>query len=418
MPLTPLLSTVGTDLRPRNALARIEALDLARFLAVVGMMSAHLSTFGQPSWASFLTTGLPSTLFAVLAGMSAVLSTRRYTDDGQHLAAAIALGVRGLVVLLAGLALDRLPTGIMIVLPYLGTSLICVAVLLRVRTRWLAALASVLWIAGPHLSALTRQSMELTSDSGSSGLAAVAPPGFLTKIFLGGAYPVVTWLVYVLAGVVLARGLRTATDQERETRFALVLAVAGATLLAVATVVSTVYTRMEVTPRLADEMTGPLTSSSDAGAHGGGAPVWDQILTAEPHSGTMLDIARTLGFAGLVIGALLLLVTRLGARTRTALRPLVVAGAIPLTAYTLHVVAHSIAWGPILQSMSTSAGYGDPSSPPWYAEGPGILAVHVGGFVLLAVLLMVLRRRGPLESVVSWLSRAGAGLRVRRGAVG
>lgn len=374
-------------------LARTEALDLARFLAIVGMMSSHLLGPDTPAWAAFLSTGLPSTLFAVLAGMSAVLSTRRYTDAGRHLAAALSLATRGLVVLAAGLALERLPTGIMIVLPALGTALVLTACLLRVRTAWLATLAVALAIVGPHLSALLRPE-PLGAAQVASAVSAVqlAQPGFWADLLLVGAYPVVTWLVYVLIGVVLARGLRAATDRDRSGRFAVTVAAGGAAVLAAASVVS-----------------------EQEWGQG-----WDLALTAAPHSGTTLDIARTSAFAAVVIGVLLLAgrsasrhAPRLRTILRPVLRPVLVAGAIPLTGYALHVVVHSLTSELTLQGVDMSQGF-DPASLPWYSGGLAIFGLHVGGLLLLATLLAVVRRRGPLEWLVGRLARAAAGIGLSR----
>ncbi len=415
---TPSLPVTDTDTgrRPDATSARIEALDLARFLALVGMMSAHLQTWGRPAWVGFLNAGFPSTLFAVLAGMSAVLSTRRYTDDGRHLAAALSLATRGLLVLGAGLALDHVPSGIMVVLPYLGTALVCAALLLRARSRWLLALAAALWLAGPHVSFLVRT--PFTFRTAESLAMAPPPPGFLITMFLAGEYPVVTWLVYVLVGVVLARGLRAATDRDRLPRFALVVCGVGALAFVAATVVDAVYTRASLAPRVAEALGIPFGDAVGVGNPGsGGQPWgqgWDLVLTASPHTGTTGDVARTLGFACVVIGVLLILARHIGPRVRTVLRPVLAAGAIPLTAYTLHVLGHGIASHLLIAYVDTSRGYQDPTTLPWFSAGLGILAVHVAGLLLLGSVAYLLHRRGPLEALVSRLARAAAELGLRR----
>jgi hypothetical protein len=329
----------------------------------------------------------------------------------------VSLAVRGLLVLLIGLALDRLPAGVYVVLPYLGATLICAAALLRLRTTWLIALAVTFWVAGSHLSFLARPRGDMAVSSAHLDLTSVS--GFLSEILLTGAYPVVTWLVYVLAGIVLARALRIAMDRDRRTHFALAVVASGAFLLAVAITVSTLYTRVFVAPWLARELGITVTEAIRAAATppGAGQPWgdgWDLVLTAAPHTGTTFDIARTLGFACVVIGLLVLTGQRIGPRVRAALRPLRFGGAAPLSAYSLHVVALGIAGIALTRFAEDSPGPVNIDELPWYSGGSGMLALHVCGFLLVACILTALRRRGPAETVVSRLSRVAAELPLRR----
>lgn len=79
-PTTPLRRRIERNWRRLNGPARIAGVDLARGLAVLGMLAAHLLWLGSLSWTEpstwgAIVNGRSSILFATLAGVSLGLST-------------------------------------------------------------------------------------------------------------------------------------------------------------------------------------------------------------------------------------------------------------------------------------------------------------------------------------------------------
>lgn len=366
---------------------RIVAVDLARFLAVAGMMGAHLLTGSAPDWLLLAVTGFPSSAFAVIGGISAILATRRFTAEGRHLAAALSLAARGLAVAVLGLVLQPLGYPILVVLTYFGAGLVLLALLLRLPTWVLLAVAAVLAVGGGWLNTIVRTAL---GDPDSEQIATSSPSAFLASLGFTGSYPVVTWLAYLLIGACVGRML--VATRAPSVRSGLVLVPVGAAGLVVAVV--------------ADAVSG---SPSDPGDEADGAPVGTGarlLLDATAHSGSLGDIVRTASAALLVLG-LLLLATRAGGRVPGVLRPVRAAGGAPLTVYTAHVLFVGLS-----TSLAVEAGnptlYGD--DPDWWLGGTAIWLVNVAAAVAIGGLLDALHRRGPLEAAVGMVSAAAARL--------
>src|SRR4051812_31274025 len=102
--------------------ARLVGIDVARCLALLGMVAAHLlddrTPDGHLTLTSQLVDGRASALFAVLAGVSLALMSGRTTPlTGRPLGQATArLAVRALLIALLGLALGELESGLAVIL--------------------------------------------------------------------------------------------------------------------------------------------------------------------------------------------------------------------------------------------------------------------------------------------------------------
>ena len=82
--------------------SRIVGLDIARSLAIIGMIIIHMASL---LWSTkVILSGLPSSLFAVIAGITLMIIGRNYT-----LTTFMRLVARGCIIMLLGLAL--LPVG-------------------------------------------------------------------------------------------------------------------------------------------------------------------------------------------------------------------------------------------------------------------------------------------------------------------
>ena len=191
-------------------------LDVARALAVLGMVGAHVATtadevriFEPDTW-SALVHGRSSILFAVLAGISISLMTGRTSiprrDDLPRLR--LNLIGRGAAVFVIGLALELLGTPVAVILTVYGLLYVAAIPMLRWRVRQLLLAAGVLAVAGPPLLALAR-----ALSLGATG------PGLDMVLF--GTYPITVWMAFVLVGMAIGRARVEAA------RTAAVLLVAG-----------------------------------------------------------------------------------------------------------------------------------------------------------------------------------------------
>src|SRR6478735_99038 len=219
---------------------RVAGLDLARFLAIAGMIVAHtVPPDEQGPVAGFLVTGNASTLFAVVSGFSVALASRRYLEAGQAWAARVALLARGTCVVAVGMVLAVLQQQAVIVLVYLGVAMWLAAPLLTAR-RWVVlTVCGLLAAVVPVVNWWTRAELGVVSELWSPGFLDVQDPVRLVRaVLLTGTYPALTWLVYLLIGMLLGRAVMSA-GAGRSRRLAGGLAAAGAALAAAAAALST-----------------------------------------------------------------------------------------------------------------------------------------------------------------------------------
>lgn len=198
---------------------RLLGLDVARALAVLGMVAAHLAgVTSQLEWTdpgtwADLVNGRSSILFAVLAGVSIALVTgrTRRPEPADLPALRLRLVGRGAAIFAVGLVLELLGTGIAVILTLYGVLYVAALPFLRWRRRSLWATAAGLAVLGPPLLALLLVVAPGAADWSGPGVGLVL-----------GIYPVTVWLALLLAGLALGR-----TDLA-SLRTAAVLLVAGA----------------------------------------------------------------------------------------------------------------------------------------------------------------------------------------------
>jgi uncharacterized membrane protein len=371
---------------------RLVGLDVARCLALLGMVATHVlderSPDGTVAPLQWLAGGRASALFAVLAGVSLALMTgrREPVRGGVRVRPSAGLALRALLIAAIGLALGGMQSGIAVILTYYGVLFLAGLPFLGLRTRALAVLATLWVVAAPVLSHLARPALP-ERGTASPTVAQLADPWQLgTELLLTGYYPVVPWLAYLLVGIALGRA------DLRSPRLQAALAAGGLGLAVGATALSRVLTAQDhvVDPLLSAEPAyGTREELLDSIATGmfGTTPTgaWEWLLVVAPHSGTPFDLAQTIGSAVAAIGACLLVLHRLPPLGRVGTGVLFGAGTMTLTLYSLHVVMRS-PW-------------------VWPPEEPDSFRWHV--LVLLAVgaLYAAAGRRGPLERVATWLTR-------------
>lgn len=439
---------------------RISGLDVARALAIMGMIGAHVGAipdFDPTVPLSYLSIvhGNSSILFAVLAGVSIALVTgrTRLPDPADLPRLRMALLGRGAAIFLIGLALEMLGTMVAVILTFYGALYIASLPVLRWNRRRLVLVALGIALLGPVL--VTAATMLSLSSYGAGA-----------TLVLTGVYRFTTWAPLMLIGMAIGR-----TDLSRA-RVAAAIAGIGALVCAVAHGLALVATLSlgALSPDLAAQlrpgsMSSSWSSSSSAstsvidedGTSSSGSSVYDDgtvpaesvdmtgmvcyppmpgdplvlcgteedlvgpsessswssgsvtgweaypqslqdqsplptlvsaLVSTSPHSGGTLEIFASGGLALLVIGLCLLI----GRPLRWVLLPLSAMGSMPLTAYSLHIVAILAIGGPM--SFISSNGI-------WLALVLGLLA--------LCTLWAALLGRGPLERLTAWAARRSAG---------
>ena len=380
---------------------RLVGVDVARCLALLGMVATHVLASHDPDGsltnAQWLAGGRASALFAVLAGVSLALMTGRRTPvrGAERGRRSLALATRAVLVATIGLALGGLETGIAVILTYYGVLFLLALPFLGLTTKPLLALAAAWVVVGPVVSQVVRPHLpERRYDS--PHFAQLADPGpLLSELLFTGYYPCVPWLAYVLLGMALGRA-----DLGNRGLQAW-LAGAGLATAVVATAVSRWLTGLDAvaTRLLADSPPGmTIDQLLDDIADGmyGQTPVdgsWAWLLVVAPHSSTPFDLAQTMGSAALVLGVCLAVAGLAGHVGRRALAVFFGAGTMTLSLYTLHVL------------MRTER--------LWPAEEPESLSTHVLVLMAIGALFVAAGKHGPLEWLVAKTGRAVSGAATR-----
>ena len=335
---------------------RIDGVDAARGIALVGMFIAHLAPAAATGSleATLLSVAdeRPRLLFALAAGIGLGLLTGgvRPTDPPGRAEQRRQLAVRAALLLLLGLLLTYVLQPLAsVILDEYGIAFLLLLPLLFLPRPVLLGLGAGLLVIAPGLAvALSATDAVQEARRGRTFL--------LTDWLVAGSYPVIVWVPVMLVGLAVARyGLqRPAT-----------VAITG--LVALATVVAYL----------------PGNALLDAGAR-----------TAADAVGTSLVTLANVG-AGLALTAALVAVTQWGtdATTRVArilLSPLSAMGAMPLTIYTAHIVV-------ISQAIRIEDGV--PEDDSWV-----LLAATVVGSMAFALAWRAWVGRGPLEALFRWIS--------------
>ena len=371
---------------------RLVGIDVARAVALVGMVATHVldghTASGELTLTQELAGGRASALFAVLAGVSLALLSGGAEPfrGGDPVRTVLGLAARAVLIALLGLALGELETGLAIILAYYGVLFLLGLPFLALRARTLAVLAAVWVVAGPVVSHLVRPGLPERVFT-SPDFGRLADPGpLLADLTFTGYYPAVPWLAYLLAGMALGRtDLRGWRVPARLAGWGAGLVVAAVALSRLCT--SSLSVREAIHPWAAithDDLVAILGESQHGSTPTGGA--WQWLLVVSPHSGTPFDLAQGIGSALVVVGALLALAHVLPDTGRAALAVAGGAGAMTLTLYSVHVV------------MKTPQ--------VWPPERPDTFVWHVVVVLLTGAVFALLGRRGPLEAAVGWPGRS------------
>ncbi len=370
---------------------RLVGLDAARGIALFGMVAVHTLSAadadGDLSLAWWLASGKSAALFAVLGGvglafMGGRLRPPRGADWGR---AVLRQVIRAVIIVLIGLLLGQFVPNedVWIILPYLGVMFAVASLLLPLRGRVLLPLG-LLWAVGsPFLSHWLRIDNAVRVDQNLTFGSFLTTPGEdVNLLLLSGAFPVLTWLSYIMIGMGLGRAQLAARRTAAYT-------VAGGLIL---TLVAAVATWVLVVPfgvrsQIASVVMGrmPLETYTDYLVFGGDGTLptdtWWWLGVNAPHTATPLDLLYTAGIAMAIIGACLVIAQVTGSKMSL----LAVPGSMTLTLYSLHVVLVELIGG--LPDM----------------------AHFLAQVVILTVFALAWSRvakRGPLETSLSWLTKS------------
>ncbi|MGW4568493.1 DUF418 domain-containing protein [Streptomyces sp. NPDC004561] len=362
------------------------------------MFSVHVgpdATVGGP--VGFLmetASGRSAALFALLAGFSLVIITGRpHPRTGRAgRQAVVRIVIRAVVLLVLGYALSALDTEVNVILSFYGVLFLTVLPLYRLRARTLALIAAATALVLPQVLYVMRASIEdgrwahavIVHDP----LALISGTGGTLELLFTGAYPVLTWISFLIAGMAVARldlarpGIRSRLTLAGG---ALALLGYGGSWLALHLVPHALSAVASATDG------GPASSAwwSDRVGEPGGHPPLAWLLVAVPHSETTFSIVGNTGLALVVVAACLIVAERMPRLTRLA-TPVAAVGMTALTAYVLHIVAlwffSEVWYVPAIAGDTLSALTG--------------LFGFIAAAMLLATVWTRLFRRGPLEELL------------------
>ncbi len=429
---------------------RVMGLDLARGLAILGMVVAHLDMpeevdlFAPGTWGA-LANGRSSLLFALLAGISISFMTggRSRPSAAELPQIRLAMLGRGAFIFAIGLVLELLNTPIAVILTIYGVLYVAAIPFLRWSAGKLLVLSVICAVLGPATLAVLK-----------TVLLEPSAPGVMLTFF--GIYSAAAWLALIFAGMAIGQfRLASAATAGK-------LLAAGMVLAFIGYGAALIPAPGSVTPFLEESFDGeeligdssmpmpeyapaekldlggmycegepgsyvscvppeevperqsmdepglssgqwPDSSSYDASYFSGmgwaelaqtispeeiGASAWLAFFSAEPHSGATAEIIGSGGFALIVLGLCLLVAAPL----RWIALPVAAMGSMPLTAYCAHLVSYFIAAGPGGMLMSDTA-----------------LPLTVMALLIGSTLWAIFLGRGPLERLAGLSARAMAG---------
>ena len=366
---------------------RILGLDIARAVAILGMLADH---FGPP-WLMNWVQGWPSLMFAFLSGISLSLMWKRYPRSS--------IVIRGLVLTVLGVFLGSLGADMMIILSTLGISFLLAALVIGARPKRLIGGSVAAIIVMPVVSFALRMFVFLPAGDEAGVFPRLDHFTSLEGIhmavqgvLLDGIYPVATWLPVIGLGVGI--GKLGIADMNRGR-----MALAGLGSAAASAAVALGALACRIKPAMLAMMDPQDIGIDHIGPDnfrlilsGLGTPMAPaDLLFNDAHTGTMGDVALCVGISLMLLAGCLWLGDRFG----TALYPLIATGSCALTVYVGQVLASAgiNRWLPDVTDVG--------------AENLVPFAAYAGTAVVFCSLWKLYFRRGPLEEALHFVSTKG-----------
>lgn len=356
------------------------------FIAHMAPLSGADFAWDRPgSWIDVV-NGRSSVLFAVCAGISLALMTRRRPETPDDpIALRRTILARSVALFVLGAVLQALGTGVAVILQTYAMCFVLALPLLRSRARTVLLAVGASLAVGPPIVLLGQA---FARDGGDAIVAGV----------LLGAYPALTWWSVVLVGTLVGRldlwAVRTASQ--------LVLVGAGTAVVGYGGgVLARLALGLPVVPPGDVSPDAPVGSSGREPIvvpQGGGSLEhpevdWSLLTSVQPHAGSAFEVLGGVGVAIAVVGFMSLVVPRIG---RIAF-PLVSIGRMALTLYAAHIV--------VIATVGQETGATEPTDTP-PLEAWAVLLVVAGASLVVAPLWCRFVGRGPLERLLGRLSRS------------
>lgn len=159
-------------------------------------------------WTGPLSTRFAAT-FVLTAGVGVTLMTRSSIGDPDRTAEMRwRLVRRGLLLYGLGLLFDTIWAGT--ILPFYGAMFVLAALLFTLRSRWVIAVGIAAAIAGATIRWWRyERNLDGHDTSWLTNPGPRSPRGYLFDLFVNGTHPLLPWLAFLCAGIVLARGFAT-----------------------------------------------------------------------------------------------------------------------------------------------------------------------------------------------------------------
>lgn len=317
---------------------RIFGYDIARAIALFGMFAVHsmpLMLNNESTFVGEYITGKAAPLFAVLAGVSIMLISRKTEQYKQK------ISVRAVFIMLIGVFLIALNTSIAVILMHYGLLFLIAIPFIRLSTKALGFWTLSAFLVTPGLYWLSHHLLAPHIES----FPQQYPPGL--DLLIGNFYPIVVWITYFLAGMLLYR-----LNIVKWSMRGLVMLAAGSgaiwallhqNVLGKYIIDYHVQHQDTLLPNLVDKetlrtelITGQFYNSFVE------SPLWFFLPT--PHSSSYINVLSSITFCLAVI-ALSTLLGKQVSRSPLLYRvmsPVIGAGQAPLTLYTGHIVVFAV----------------------------------------------------------------------------
>ena len=320
----------GPDVVRAAALIGVVVMNYHGYLVIRGGQQGdnRVDRFFDP-WDGPLSTRFAAT-FVLVAGVGVTLLTRaRAADRAAITSMRWRLARRGLLLYVTGLVFDTVWAGT--ILPFYGAMFAVAAVIVTWSSRWVLTLGGMTAVAGAAI-AWWRFEQELSGHSTAwldDGQR--SPRALLLDVFVNGTHPLLPWLAFFTAGIVLGRLLGSTLHGSNllgsillgSPRWRPAALGVGTTLWVAATLVS------------------GIVSSSDTGSG-----VATLLASADPFDRGVVYTASALGTALVAFAAISWIADRHAGRP--AVEVLRVAGQMSLTLYVLHALLFNLLvdwWG-------------------------------------------------------------------------
>lgn len=385
-------TTEEVILKNQSDSSRITGLDAARGFALIGMVAIHtLPTWSpqnyQPTLSWNLFAGHAAALFAVLAGVTlALLSGGATPHTGAKLRRdRVHIAVRAVLIVLIGMTINFMDIPAYNILQYYGLMFLLAIPFLRLRIRHLLLAALLTVILGPLAVFFANLALDYQVIY-NADLSAVfiAPVETLVTVVFSGTYPAVTWMGFIFLGMALGRmKLSEMKVQVRLGAAGVVTAVIG--VVSADTLLNFLggWDRLLLqTPGLTGaELFDILDYGPPDDSHMPTTTLWWLTVNA-PHADTFFSMISSAGLAMVAISAFLLLAQL----NHGLLQPLISAGSMTFTLYVAHLI--------LLTAVDTTV-------------FPGLwFALQIIVMLVFAYFWSHAQPRGPMESLISWATKA------------